>query len=62
MLSKKEIQKGMTALEDVKGLYSQLEQTADDQLQKQEFKIMLQNIEQHYQYLNETLLSLGKTN
>lgn len=57
MINKKEILKSITALEDVKGLYSMLEQTTTDPAQKQEFKTMLGDIERHYQYLNTILIS-----
>lgn len=57
MLDKKQIENGITSLEDVKGLYTQLEQAASDASQQQNFKTMLGDIERHYHYLNSILLS-----
>jgi bacterioferritin (cytochrome b1) len=60
MINKQEIQKSLTAVEDVKGLYTQLEQGTTDPAQKQAFKTMLAEVEKHYQYLNTILLSFRK--
>ncbi len=57
MINRKQIQKSITAVEDVKGLYTQLEQGTIDPMQKQEFKTMLGEVEKHYQYLNTILIS-----
>lgn len=57
VINEKLVQKSMTALEDVKSLYTQLEQAANDPAQKQEFKTMLEDMEKHYLYLNTILIS-----
>lgn len=57
MITKKEINKSLTAVEDIKSLYTQLEQGTFDMAQQQEFRTMLEDMEKHYLYLNSILLS-----
>lgn len=57
MITKKEINKSLTAVEDIKSLYTQLEQGTFDMVQQQEFRTMLEDMEKHYLYLNSILLS-----
>lgn len=57
MINKRQIQKSITSLEDVKGLYTLLEQGTTDTAKKKELNTMLEDIERHYQYLNTILIS-----
>ncbi len=47
----------MNALEDVKGLYTMLGQATSGLEEKREYKVMLQDIEKHYQYLDSRVNS-----
>ncbi len=57
MINKKQIQESINSLEDVKGLYTLLDQATIDTEKKNEFNAMLEDIERHYQYLNTMLIS-----
>lgn len=59
MVTKKEIQKSMTAVEDIKCLYTQLEEATFDTAQRQEFSAMLKDMEKHYLYLNSILINFN---
>jgi uncharacterized protein involved in tolerance to divalent cations len=55
--NEKKLKKCMNALEDVKGLYTMLGQATAGLEEKREYKVMLQDIERHYQYLDSRVNS-----
>lgn len=58
MLNKKVLESCIISLEDIKGLYSELEQTAADPIQKQRLQTIQTETEQQFLYLNNLMNSL----
>lgn len=59
MLNKKVLKSCIASLEDIKGLYSELEQTATDPSQKQKIQTIQTQTEQQFLYLNNLMNSLN---
>jgi len=55
MINKKVAQNTITALEDVKGLYTQLIQSATEESQRQKLQSMMDETEKQYHSLNSML-------